>query len=120
MVLRADVIIAVDITSDVGSSKPDSTMETILQSINIMNSKFAFGQCAKADVLIRPKVGHLGSSDFTKRHEAILEGEKAAAEALPKLREIIEKLKQEGRLKLRGKFGIMEPWNDGIIETVER
>ena len=80
----ADVVIAVDITSGVGSSKPDSTMETILQSINIMNSKLAFGQCAKADVLIRPKVGHLGSSDFTRRHEAILEGKKAAAEALPR------------------------------------
>jgi NTE family protein len=95
----AEIVIAVDITSDVGSSTPDSTMETILQTINIMNSKLALVQGAKADVLIRPNVGHIGSSDFAKRHEAILEGEKAAAEALPKLREIIEKLRQEGRLK---------------------
>ena len=94
----ADIVIAVDITSDAGPSRPDSTMETILQTINIMNSKLAFVQCARADVLIRPRVGHIGSSDFTKRHEAILEGEKAAAEALPKLHEIIEKLRQEGRL----------------------
>jgi len=95
----ADVVIAVDITSDAESSNPDSTMETILQTINIMNSKLALIQCAKADVLIRPKVGYIGSSDFSKRHEAILEGEKAAVEALPKLQEIVEKLKQEGRLK---------------------
>lgn len=95
----ADIVIAVDITSDPGLSKPDSTMETILQTIHIMNSKLAVVQCARADVLIRPRVGHIGSSDFTRRHEAILEGEKAAAEALPKLRELIEKLRKEGRLK---------------------
>ena len=74
-------------------------METILQTINNMNSKLALIQSTKADVLIRPKVAHIGSSDFSRRHEAILEGEKAAVEALPKLLEIVERLKQEGRLK---------------------
>jgi NTE family protein len=95
----ADIVIAVDITSDVGSAKPESTMETILQTIQIMNSKLAFVQCSKAEVLIRPRVGHIGAGDFTKRHEAILEGEKAAVEALPRIREIVDKLKSEGRLQ---------------------
>jgi NTE family protein len=95
----ADIVIAVDISGDGEASKPESTMETILQAINIMTSRLAFVQCAKADVLIRPRVGGIGSSDFARRHEAILEGEKAAADALPKLREILEKLRREGRLK---------------------
>ena len=95
----ADITIAVDITTDVGSTKPETTMETILQSINIMYSKLASMQTGKADIVIRPKVGHIGSSDFSKRHEAILEGEKAATEALPKLKEIIDRLRQEGRLR---------------------
>jgi len=38
------------------------------------------------------------SADFSKRHEAVLEGEKAAIEALPKIQGIVNKLKQEGRL----------------------
>ena len=58
------------------------TIETILQSINIMYSKLGAIQLAKADVVIKPKVGHIGSADFSKKHEAILEGEKAAIEAL--------------------------------------
>lgn len=95
----ADVVIAVNISNDVGSAKPDSTMETIVQSIQIMNSKLAIIQCFKADVLIRPNVGHIGSSDFSKRHEAMMEGEKAAMEALPKIQEIINKFKAEGRLQ---------------------
>lgn len=96
--LGADVVIAVDISSDIDSSTPQSTIETILQSISIMYSKISAIQLAKADVVIKPRVGYIGSADFSRRHEAVLEGEKAAIEALPKIQEIIKKLKQEGRM----------------------
>lgn len=96
--LGADIVIAVDISGDVESSKPEGTIDTILQSITIMYSKLAAIQIANADIVIRPKVGYIGGTDFTKRHEAVLEGEKAAIEALPKIQEIVNRLKQEGRL----------------------
>jgi NTE family protein len=92
------VVIAVDISGGRDGSVPQGTMDTILQAIDIMYSKIAANQLIKADVIIRPKVGYIGSSDMTKRHEAILEGEKAAVEALPAIQEIITKLKNEGRL----------------------
>lgn len=94
----ADVVIAVDISGGRDGSVPQGTMDTILQAIDIMYSKIAACQLLKADVIIRPKVGYIGSSDMTKRHEAILEGEKAAVEALPAIQDIITKLKNEGRL----------------------
>ncbi|MCX7771329.1 MAG: patatin-like phospholipase family protein [Proteobacteria bacterium] len=94
----ADIVIAVDISSDGQTPPPQSTIETLLQSINIMYSKLAISQLSKAEIVIRPKVGHIASYDFEKRHEAIMEGEKAALEALPKINEIINKLKSEGRL----------------------
>ena len=97
--MGADIVIAVDISSDIGSPLPNGTIETILQSINIMNSKLSAIQLAKADVVIRPKVGYIGSADFSKRNEAVLEGEKAAIEALPKIQAIMSKLRQQGRLK---------------------
>lgn len=59
----------------------------------------SIAQLSKADVVIKPKVGYIGSADFDKRHEAIIEGEKAAIEALHKINVIITKLKQEGRLE---------------------
>ncbi len=96
--MGADVVIAVDISSDTGNVLPEGTMDTILQSINIMYAKISNAQLSRADVVIRPKVGLIGSDDFDKRHEAILEGEKAALESLPRIREIIAKLIQEGRL----------------------
>jgi len=95
----ADMVIAVDISTEVEQTLPGNTVETILQSLNIMYSKLASVQVSKADVVIKPKVGHIGSADFSKRHEAILEGEKAALEALPKIKEIVTQLQIEGRLE---------------------
>lgn len=97
--LGADIVIAVDISKDTGRVKPETTIETIFQSLNIMYSKLASIQVNQADVVIRPKVGYISSSDFSKRHEAILEGEKAAIETLPLIRGILAQLQQEGRLE---------------------
>ncbi len=95
----ADVVIAVDISAEVERPFPDNIIETILQSFNIMYSKLASIQLAKADVVIKPKVGYIGAADFSKRHEAVMEGEKAALEALPQVMKIITQLRQEGRLE---------------------
>jgi NTE family protein len=94
----ADVVIAVDISAGVASEVPQGTLDTILQAIDIMYAKIATVQIKGADVVIRPQVRQLGSSDFEKRHEAILEGEKAAIQAMPQIQQIIEKLRSEGRL----------------------
>ena len=95
----ADIVIAVDISTSVGHTLPEYTIETILQSLNIMYSKLASIQLSAADVVIKPKVGHIDSSDFSKRHEVILEGEKAALEALPQIIQMINRLRQEKRLE---------------------
>ena len=94
----ADVVIAVDISAGVAGSVPQGILDTILQSIDIMYAKIATAQLRNADVVIRPQVSHIGTSDFEKRNEAILEGEKAATRALPQIRQLLDKLRQEGRL----------------------
>ena len=96
--LGADVVIAVDISGEVDSTIPKGTIETIIQSVSIIYAKLAAIQVTKADVVIRPKVGSLGGTDFTKRHEAVLEGEKAALAVLPKIQDTVNKLRSEGRL----------------------
>jgi len=94
----ADVVIAVDISAGVGGAVPQGILDTILQSIDIMYAKIAATQLKNADVVIRPQLSQIGSSDFEKRNEAILEGEKAAVLAMPQIRQILDKLRQEGRL----------------------
>jgi len=94
----ADVVIAVDISASIETAVPKSTVETIMQAVDIMYNKIASFHIKYADIVIKPKVGHIGSSDFTKRHEAIMEGEKAATKAIPAINQIIDKLRQEGKL----------------------
>lgn len=94
----ADIVIAVDISNGVSTTVPQSTIDTIYQSIDIMYAKISQLQLPRADIVIKPNVGYIGSADFTKRNEAILEGEKAATAAMPAINAVLAKLKQEGRL----------------------
>lgn len=94
----ADVVIAVDISASRNLTVPQGTIDTILQSVDIMHAKISQLQLPRADVVIKPGVGHIGSSDFTKKHEAILEGEKAALGAMPAIEAVLAKLRQVGRI----------------------
>jgi NTE family protein len=94
----ADIVIAVDITSAIGNAIPSGTMETIMKSIEIMYNKISQIPISKADVVIKPQVGFVGSADFEHRNEAIMEGEKAAWAAMPRINAILARLRLERRL----------------------
>ncbi|MBT0653229.1 patatin-like phospholipase family protein [Geomobilimonas luticola] len=94
----ADVVIAVDITSDIDSTIPTGIMETIMKSVEIMYNKISRIPITQADVVVKPSVGFVGSADFSRRNEAIMEGERAAMAAMPAINGILAKLRQEGRL----------------------
>jgi NTE family protein len=94
----ADVVIAVDISSGIDSVVPTSTIDTIMKSIQIMYSKMSLIPIGQADVVIKPIVGFVGSADFSQRNQAIMEGEKAALAAMPRINELLAKLRREGRL----------------------
>jgi NTE family protein len=94
----ADVVIAVDISSGVDQVIPTSTIDTIMKSIQIMYSKMSQIPISQADVVIRPNVDFVGSADFSRRNDAIMEGEKAALSAMPQITALLAKLRQEGRL----------------------
>jgi len=70
------------------------------QSITIMGQKLGEQELARADVIIRPKVGKIGAADFDQKNIAILEGEKAALAAIPEIRQkLAEKQKKLQGLK---------------------
>ena len=93
--LGADFVIAVDISSKASGKRPDGMLGIVNQSIAIMGQKLGEQELARADVVIRPDVLDYGSADFTRRNQAILEGEKAALAALPQIREGVRKLQAQ-------------------------
>ena len=94
----ADIVIAVDISGGLNKEVPDGIMDTMKKSVSIMYNRIAEYQIKNADVVIRPDMTGIGSTDMDKFNEAIFEGEKAATLKIPELQKIIARLKQEGRL----------------------
>lgn len=89
--MGADVVIAVDISARPSNQPVKSTFEVLLQTFTIMGQNLARYELKEADVLIRPQVGNVSATDFQARHDAILEGEKAAQAALPTIRDALRK-----------------------------
>lgn len=84
--LGADIVIAVDIGSKPAYGRVSGTLDVLLQTFSIMSQSLSGHELGLADVVIRPNTGVIGATDFESRHLAILEGEKAAQEALPAIR----------------------------------
>ena len=93
--LGADVVIAVDISNKARGKTPDNLLGALGQSIAIMGQKLGQAELARADIVIRPKVLDMGSVDFTQRTQAIVEGEKAAMDAMPQIRALVARLQTE-------------------------
>ncbi len=94
----ASLVIAVDISSDMDKAQPEGIMGILFKTVGIMYSELEKAGASKADILISPRVGNIGSGDFSKRDLAILEGEKAAWQAMPAIMRKINGLREAGRL----------------------
>ncbi|KJV35755.1 patatin-like phospholipase family protein [Luteibacter yeojuensis] len=96
--LGADIVIAVDISARPDGQNPGNMVGIVGQSITIMGRKLAEQELGRADVVIRPKVGQIGPTDFDQKNVAILEGERAALAAIPAIRaKIAEKAAAMGK-----------------------
>jgi NTE family protein len=85
--MGADFVIAVDISSRPEGQPVDSLTAIIWQTTTIMGGLIGKTEMKDADVVIRPNLPYVKSWDFTARHDAMLEGEKAALAALPGIKQ---------------------------------
>jgi NTE family protein len=84
--LGADFVIAVDISSRPNGSNPEGMVNIVGQTIAIMGQQLGQQETARADVVIRPDISHIGATDFEQKNQAILEGERATLAAIPTIR----------------------------------
>ncbi|MBI5659430.1 MAG: patatin-like phospholipase family protein [Nitrosomonadales bacterium] len=94
--LGADFVIAVDVSDKPQYGKTESTLDVLMQTFTIMGQTISRNEMPGADMVIRPNIDGLSSTDMKDRHRAVLEGEKAVARILPELKARLEKLR-EGR-----------------------
>jgi NTE family protein len=84
--MGADFVIAVDISNVNRRDRLTGSVDVLLQTFSIMGHAISRHELEDADVVIRPKMAAVSSTDFEGRHLAILEGEKAAAAIMPELK----------------------------------
>lgn len=84
--LGADFVIAVDISSKPSGSNPLGMANIVSQSLSIMGQHLAAQEMARADIVLRPKLSGIGATDFARKNQAILDGERAALAAIPAIR----------------------------------
>lgn len=70
--------------------EPPSLFDTLATSINIMQVQISRSRLAgePPDVLVTPRLAHLGLLEFHRAREAIAEGRRAVQSVLPQLREL--------------------------------
>lgn len=85
--MGADFVIAVDISARPDGQPIDSVTAILWQTTTVMGGIIAANELKTADIVIRPKLPYVKSWDFTARNDAVLEGERAAQNALPSLRQ---------------------------------
>lgn len=85
--MGADFVIAVDISARPQGQPVDSLSSILWQTTTIMGGVIGRNETRDADALIRPALPYVKSWDFTSRHDAMLEGERAALAALPAIRQ---------------------------------
>jgi len=85
--MGADIVIAVDISDRPEGQPVDSLTAILWQTTTIMGGVIGSNELRGADIVIRPKLHYVKSWDFTARHDAMLEGERAAQAALPQIRQ---------------------------------
>ncbi|AYO53496.1 patatin-like phospholipase family protein [Acinetobacter sp. WCHAc060033] len=92
--MGADIVIAVDISARPSGSQPMNMWGLLDQTINIMGQQSINNELAQANIVIQPKVGHLGTLDLKSSNQAILEGEKSAQAKITAIQAAITNFKK--------------------------
>jgi NTE family protein len=88
--MGADIVIAVNISSDPNDQTFNGPLSVLLQTTTIMGKSITLFELPLADVVVVPKLNAMKGTDFKSRHTAILAGEEAMQQQLDILKKKIE------------------------------
>jgi NTE family protein len=87
--MGAEVVIAVDISSPPEGNLAGGTLDVLMQTFSIMGKSINSLELKDADVVVRPALQGISSSDFKARKRSIESGRQAMILAMPQLRAAI-------------------------------
>lgn len=87
--MGAELVIAVDISSQPEANSAGGTLDVLLQTFSIMGKSINYFELKEADVVVRPALLGVSSADFGSRKRSIEAGRQAMMQVLPQLRAAI-------------------------------
>jgi NTE family protein len=88
--MGATLVIGVDISSSPEGEASDSSMQVLLKTFTIMGKSINDFELKNADILVRPALMGVRSSDFTGKKRSIEAGRAAMLAELPKLKALLD------------------------------
>jgi NTE family protein len=90
--LGADVVIAVDVNAEGAKflGPPQSAIGVIFQSMMVVQRTVSALQLQDADIVIRPRVGHIRWDEMKRADELITLGEEAARRTISRIQRLLE------------------------------
>lgn len=94
--LGADLVIAVDVNSEGAKflGPPQSVIGILLQTMMVVQRTASIHQLKAADVVIRPRVGHIRWDEMTRADELIAAGYEAAVETIEEIMAVMQSQSQ--------------------------
>jgi NTE family protein len=89
--MGADIVIAVDISSRPEDAKTSDMLKVLLQTFSIMGKSISQLEMTQAEVVVRPVMPDVGSTEFAARKKSIEAGRAAMKLALPALKAALAK-----------------------------
>jgi len=89
--MGADIVIAVDISSRPEDAKTTDMLKVLLQTFSIMGKSISQLEMTQAEVVVRPVMPDVGSTEFAARKKSIEAGRAAMKLALPALKAALAK-----------------------------
>lgn len=87
--MGADLVLAIDISSRPEDAKTSDLLKVLLQTFSIMGKSISQLELAQADVVVRPALPDIGSTEFSARKKSIEAGRAAMKQALPQLKALM-------------------------------
>lgn len=88
--MGADLVIAVDVSSEPDGKDAQDTFQVLMQTFAIMGKSISAFELLGADVVVKPVMTGLTSASFSTRLEAIQFGRQAMMRQLPALRRLMD------------------------------
>jgi NTE family protein len=90
--LGADLVIAVDVNSEGAKflGAPQSVIGILLQTMMVVQRTAALHQLRSADIVIRPRVGHIRWDEMARADELLAAGYEAATETIGEIKTLLQ------------------------------